>query len=46
MTKPEQVKVEVTTKTVTHTVVSGKWHFYTSNEIKPAPSGQPAPKGK
>jgi len=44
--KPEQVKIEVTTKTVTHTVVSGKWHFYTSTENKPVPSGQPAPKGK
>lgn len=46
MNKPEQVKIELTTRTVIHTVVSGKWHFYTSIESKPVPSGQPAPKGK
>lgn len=46
MSKPGQVKIEVTVRTITHTVVSGKWHFYTSTENKPVSSGQPAPKGK
>ena len=46
MNKPEQVKIEVTVRTVTHTIVSGKWHFYTSTVNKPVPSGQPASKGK
>src|SRR5437660_3213754 len=32
--KPEPVKIEVTTRTITHTIVSGKWHFYTSTESK------------
>jgi len=36
--KPEQVKIEITTRTVTHTVVSGKWHIYTSTESKRVPS--------
>jgi len=44
--KPEPVKIEVTTRTVIHTVVSGKWHFYTSTKSKRVPSGEPAPKGK
>src|SRR2546429_9535862 len=32
--KPEPVKIEVTTRTITHTIVSGKWHLYTSTESK------------
>jgi hypothetical protein len=42
MNKPEPVQIAITTKTVTHTVVSGKWIFVTSETV---PSGKPAPKG-
>jgi hypothetical protein len=43
MNKPEPVQIAITTKTVTHTVVAGKWIFVTSETH--VPSGKPAPKG-